>query len=130
MEQSEILEGNKLIADFMKWQHHENVSYDNHEMSQLKYYLSWDWLMPVIEKISKMPIIGATEQSDTCYPRTFGMLQDDTGLPMFRFNCCCLYVGGTLIEAAWIAVVEFIKAEIQMSSQLVDEKCGKGQNIA
>ena len=77
----------------------------------MKYHASWDWLMPIIEKISKVPVIGATENSDTCYPRTFGMLQDDTGLPMFRFNCCCLYVGSTLIEAAWIAVVEFIKSE-------------------
>lgn len=109
MEQNELLQGNKLIADFMGWQHHEDSKYDECEMAKLKYHLSWDSLMPVIEKISKVPVIGATEQSDTCYPRTFGMLQDDTGLPMFRFNCCHLYVGGTLIEAAWIAVVEFIK---------------------
>lgn len=125
MELNEIVKGNKLIAEFMgakivdpvgnclrtvkypKVTHGLNV----HNEGNLEYDYSWDWLMPVIEKISKVPVIGATEQSDTCYPRTFGMLQDDTGLPMFRFNCCCLYVGGTLIEAAWIAVVEFIKME-------------------
>jgi hypothetical protein len=128
MEQTEILEGNKLIAEFMggkympytegMFGHFEHfmfpdLQYDENfiKINDLEYYSSWNWLMPVIEKISKIPVIGATEQSDTCYPRTFGMLQDDTGLPMFRFNCCHLYVGATLIEAAWIAVVELIKME-------------------
>lgn len=121
MEQNEILQGNKLIADFMGietkvYTDRPSMIYYSYNgfmntIDQMKYHLSWDWLMPIIEKISKVPVIGATEQSDTCYPRTFGMLQDDTGLPMFRFNCCHLYVGATLIEAAWIAVVEFIKME-------------------
>ena len=177
MEQTEILEGNRLIADFMGLKveliYEDNTVVKGNKMLTAsankiepfvyiqptfmhvapldsktaieemvtqkiwrniqrlsKYHSSWDWLMPVIEKISKVPVIGATEFYDTCYPRTFGMLQDATGLPMFRFNCCALYVGGTLIEAAWIAIVEFIKAEIQTSSPIADEKFGKGQNIA
>jgi hypothetical protein len=117
MKQTEILEGNKLIAKFMDKTFYGRYKINDYgfgtlnEYPPMLYHSSWEWLMPVIEKISKVPIIGATENSDTCYPRTFGMLQDDTGLPMFRFNCCCLYVGATLIEAAWIAVVEFIKSE-------------------
>jgi hypothetical protein len=130
MEQTEINEGNKLIAIFMGADmpscqkdkdgnivsctlvyNEVRVVYIISAFGEFKFHISWDWLMPVIEKISKIPVIEATENSDTCYPRTFGMLQDDTGLPMFRFNCCHLYVGETLIEAAWIAVVEFIKSE-------------------
>ena len=115
MEQTEILEGNKIIAEFMGVKFHPTVEQwktsPGYFSKELEYLTNWNWLMPVIEKISKVQVIGATEQSDTCYPRTFGMLQNDTGLPMFRFNCCHLFVGATLIEAAWIAVVEFIKSE-------------------
>lgn len=117
MKEHEIETGNVLIARFMDKTFYGSYKIKDYgpgtlnEYPPMLYNSSWEWLMPVIEKISHIPVIGATEQSDTCYPRTFGMLQDDTGLPMFRFNCCHLFVGATLIEAAWIAVVEFIKME-------------------
>ena len=44
-------ESNRLIAEFMGWQHHENAEYDEHEMANLKYDTSFDWLIPVVEKI-------------------------------------------------------------------------------
>ena len=47
-------EGNELIAGFMNWQHHEDPKYHNHEMANLKYHTSWDWLMPVVEKIDSL----------------------------------------------------------------------------
>ena len=60
-------EKNKLIAEFMgfvyKWQPKHNYfcrpehSMENNEFSyaidDLKYHSSWDWLMPVVEKIEK-----------------------------------------------------------------------------
>ena len=50
MEQKQIIEGNKIIAEFMgKTRRYETtieIFYDN-----LKYHSSWDWLMPVVEKI-------------------------------------------------------------------------------
>ena len=46
--------GNKLIAEFMGWKHHEDKSYDEYEMNNLKYHTSWDWLMPVVEKIESI----------------------------------------------------------------------------
>ncbi len=46
--------GNKLIAEFMGWVHHEDPNYDDHEMKSLKYNSSWDWLMPVVEKIDEV----------------------------------------------------------------------------
>jgi len=51
---------NKLIAEFMGCTHPfneitdatlYNVSHGTFELSELRYDVSWDWLMPVIEKI-------------------------------------------------------------------------------
>lgn len=67
-------------------------------------YESWERLMPVIEKISKIP----TGDGDHFFPRTFGMMDAD-GHPLFRFNRFQVFTAGTLIEAAYAAVVEFIK---------------------
>lgn len=65
MSEQEILECNKLIAEFMGgilksnrfeipkeyiWIPFENLC----KISNLKYNSSWDWLMPVVSKISKM----------------------------------------------------------------------------
>jgi hypothetical protein len=54
-------ENNKLIAEFMGMQHTDIGWYDNEETLQLqnntfdelKYHTSWDWLMPVVEKIEE-----------------------------------------------------------------------------
>lgn len=39
------MENNKLIAEFMGW--------DN-GIIELKFHASWDWLMPVVEKIEQV----------------------------------------------------------------------------
>lgn len=113
------IEGNKLIALFMgatisdkgivllkEW-------HDNHkfcEVSDLKYHSSWDWLMPVVEKITRIPLPYKQDdgRQDTHWPRTFGML-DEWGNPMFRFNCGKLFTADTLIEATYKAIVDFIE---------------------
>jgi hypothetical protein len=46
----QIEEGNRLIADFMEWQHHPDKQYDEYEMAGLKYHTSWDWLIPACYK--------------------------------------------------------------------------------
>lgn len=59
MEQKEILEGNKLIAEFMnakqdqykQWFGH--IGYMGTQVRDFKYNSSWDWIMPVIEKITE-----------------------------------------------------------------------------
>lgn len=57
MTQEEIIEGNKLIAEFMGLHFHKIGWVDkyhidgNYECERLDYYGSWDWLMPVVEKI-------------------------------------------------------------------------------
>lgn len=44
---------NKLIAEFMGVDQ-VDIDYAINEHGQLKYHLSWDWLMPVIEKIESL----------------------------------------------------------------------------
>lgn len=54
-------ESNKLIADFMGLstveKHGELLWADWDGLHSTKYHTSWDWLMPVIEKIESIPIV-------------------------------------------------------------------------
>jgi len=55
------MKGNKLIAEFMGMQHTDIGWYDNEEALKLKdntfdklnFHTSWDWLMPVVGKITR-----------------------------------------------------------------------------
>lgn len=88
---------------------------------KLKYHLAWDWLMPVIEKISKTRLLNAlgnesTDPQDVCYPRTFGMPSEDGTRVMFRFNGYVSHEAETLIEAAYLAVVDFIDTTFEKNN--------------
>lgn len=78
------------------------------DIDELKYNTSWDWLMPVVEKICKIDYGDDIGPNGMVYPRTFGML-DPEGNFLFRFNRQQLYAEKTLIAATHKAVVEFIK---------------------
>ena len=64
MEKQDIIDNNKLIAEFMELEKSDNVyrkvEYINNEKIvsnflhpvNMRYYFSWDWLMPVIIKIA------------------------------------------------------------------------------
>lgn len=118
-----VSEGNRLIAEFDGWyqkERHppgifskENPYYRNNgkeaaSVHGFKYHSSWDWLMPVVEKIANYQFTGSEMEADYSYPRTFGM-KDSNGNMMFRFNRGPLFSARTLIEATWLAVVEFIQ---------------------
>ena len=123
MNLTEIPEGNKLIAEFMELGMSDSYGYfyvklvDRIEMYnqfQFMYHLSWDWLMPVVEKIERL-------------------YETETSLPMFEINShYCKFAltyphkykafitgcyrsspeeikANSKIEAAWIVAVEFIK---------------------
>lgn len=127
MTQNEIIEGNRIIAKFMgakedyypkelpnwfecfgKWE-------DN--LLKFEYHSSFDFIMPVVEKISKIEFHREMEDNGgeepeliiyTHYPRTFGMLNKE-GKPMVRLNSCALFEADTLIEATYLAVVDFCR---------------------
>ena len=76
MSNTSVIEGNKLIAEFMgaKWLFQDDAIYhrygwfyelDNtptkwtslwHDNEHLQYHSSWDWLMPVVEKINALQV--------------------------------------------------------------------------
>lgn len=107
MEDKEILESNNLIAEFMGdnfiIEDLKNRQMHCYGTKKLEYHSSWDWLMPVVEKISEFKY----EDGDTAYPRTFGVIED--GKKMFRLNRHQLFRCDTLIEATWLSVVNFIR---------------------
>jgi len=49
MSENEIIEGNRLIANFLGFQYNSQKTYLNQ-----KYHSSWDWLMPVVNKIENI----------------------------------------------------------------------------
>ena len=53
MSKEEILKGNKLIASFMDID--DSIPHDHQGM--YLYHSSWDWLMPVVEKIESLGYI-------------------------------------------------------------------------
>ena len=69
--------------------------YDPLRVEHLNYHASWDWLMPVVDKIERI------KNSDDYEVDIFGNCCDIGG----RFEA----IGKTKIEATYKAVIEFIK---------------------
>jgi len=115
---TEILTGNKLIAEFMGMGYTPgyynlmspyygftmvNRTRTSCNADELQFHISWDWLMPVVEKI-------INDQSSECQftgegylPKiTFSMLNDSKHSFSGESET-------NLIEATWIGVVDFIK---------------------
>ena len=119
MKQEEILEGNKLIAKFMGHERKESVSvwvrythwtiepFGYFDDSDLRYHLSFDWLMPVISKIEKCGCIVEINYSLCCMCRicviapndqkSFNIINDDNDTLK------------TPIDAVYASVTDFIK---------------------
>lgn len=118
---TEITEGNKLIAEFMGYESDEtHVRKDDekrtrHLITELKYHTSWDWLMPVVEKIEKIKPkkdgdVGMliSIESNLCKIELGGQqipYEDYTENMEFE----CWEQGETKIQATWQAVTKFIK---------------------
>lgn len=96
MEPNEITEVNKLIAEFMGWKIQKRHDPNCKNPDTLKwehnpvflYNSSWDWLMPVVDKVSE---ISATQQKEN-------------NLQLWMFLTAD-------IENVWAKVVEFIKRQ-------------------
>lgn len=100
-------ESNRMIDNYMgeTWQSYPLLQHLNNR----PYQSSWDYLMPVVEKIS----LHTYEDGEPAYPRTFGMpftdgLIDSKPSIMVRFNRQQVFHGETLIEATYAAVIAFL----------------------
>lgn len=71
MDQKQIAENNALIAKFMGLDvGHDNFIPINGVWTKIKYHSSWDWLMPVIDKIEAVEM---DEGYWSAYPFSFDM---------------------------------------------------------
>jgi hypothetical protein len=114
---------NEIIAEFMGLKREDHSQLYNNPTGltydrcpSAMYDKSWDWLMPVVEKIATY-VYESYESSngyknitehDRAYTRTFGMI-DNEGKWMVRINRMVLEQEDTLIKATYQAVVDFIK---------------------
>jgi hypothetical protein len=101
METNKIIEGNRLIAEFMgsfenprdkEWMIY-NPSGQPRKKDDALYHSSFDWLIPVVEKIEKNTNNQITILGTTCKINNF----------------IHVYMCNSKIEATWLACVEFIK---------------------
>lgn len=100
-----ILEGNKLIAAFME-HYHINDGYYRvtpqkcYHLEELQYHSSWDWLMPVIEKIDQtyeVSIIG-----NECEIAENG----------YEWKSICKSSSESKIDAVYQTIVKFIQNHV------------------
>ena len=118
MTPQEILEGNKLLAEFIGYEkssedkdfifykhpdgkgiviqsQHDCKVFHTHELMEIKgfiFHRSWDWLMPVVEKIAKLDISSENEIGSS---RQYSVVSSSIGM--------------ITIESVWLACVEFAK---------------------
>jgi hypothetical protein len=78
-------------------------------IEHLQFHSSFDWLMPVVEKIAKLKLKYLNDEEEyNPYPTTFSM-PDKEGNLMVRLHAHQLFTAPTLLEATWLAVVDFIQ---------------------
>lgn len=105
---SVIERDNQMLAEFM------GLTYQTYptlkHLNDYQYHTSWDWLMPVIEKICKLKIGDGKTYVDYAYPRTFGTRSEEEPHElMVRLNGFFIHRNESLIKGTYSAVVEFIK---------------------
>ena len=107
------MKDNKLIAEFwgMVLGDDGTMYYDDAEnffpptpTDKLKFHISWDWLMPVVEKI-ECTTIDNNDNSDNF----FNVMIEVFECNINGGNICICENGNTKLEATYKAVVEFIK---------------------
>lgn len=103
-----IKESNRLIAEFMNWEaRHEAFPFtmSSEFLDLLKYHSSWDWLMPVVEKIIK------EYRTDFCLE--FGMISSRETFEAFIGSDGSYRSDGdditSPIKATYEAVIAFIE---------------------
>ena len=104
----EILEGNKLIAEFLGQEAITGRIADE----QRKFHTSWDWLMPVVEKIEKLGYhvdINCYLGEQRCMIWE-GTPQGDGGkFPNYIADTEKDWNSDTKIQTTWLSVIQFIQ---------------------
>lgn len=121
METKDIIENNKLIASFMGAKDHEysslnlskeltfvpfhgvvrNDTIETGKGTIMKYHKSWDWLMPVVEKIESLDFVVQIHLG-SCFIKT----QDQ--FIAFKGKYVAKSQGKIKIDNVYNAVIEFI----------------------
>ena len=136
IQEQQIIEGNKLIAEFMGGERHwlngmkepftDDTIWGYYDVgvnitstysgrpialvNDLKYHTSWDWLMPVVEKIESlgyMTIIGA----NAAFGGHYMNIMTGIKLPNDTFENPTKFMGSedTKIATIYSAILQFIK---------------------
>lgn len=120
-----ILEGNKLIAEFMGYKFKKGDTLNGYRgvfrhpdkspfvldlncPFHAKYHSSWTWLMPVVEKIQNIEITPPPNYRGYRFEIVVGGYVEISGFPMPRI-LVNVSNEGSLINAIYKAVLQFIK---------------------
>jgi hypothetical protein len=108
-------EGNGLIAEFMGVKN----EYKWHGQYARDYHSSWDFIMPVIEKIESLELKGIEQDKEVIYQFTISIENNQClihrdFLPQYwgtETDFLNLYDCHKInkIESVWLAIIEFIK---------------------
>ena len=124
-----VVSGSALIADFLGWEKYEdgttykfpnlypmhniddkeNTGWVSEQISNAEFHTRWDWLMPVLEKLCRKEIGDGITYVKYATPRTFEMLNEETGQIMVRLEGFQLQQADTLIEATFLAIVDVLQ---------------------
>ena len=94
------MESNRIIAEFMGWkpnEHHWCLNGDK----DLQYDTSWDWLMPVVEKIEALKYRVEISHNGC-------LIESHKDLDTARMNSGIGEIEPTKLKATYKAVVGFI----------------------
>lgn len=121
MNKEQVIEGNKLVAEFMGLKFDESKTDDHKFYTESnqgtwtskryvnpKYHSSWDWLMPVVDKIIDTDITAAPQWTGyrvEIVPRGYVKI---SGFPMPTITTN-VSIEGSLINAVYKAVIQFIQ---------------------
>ncbi len=121
MEEQKIIEGNKLIAEFMgaeclspktkfsyfdfgnDWSENEGIFQQKIHIRMLKYHSSWDWLMPVVEKVRDKNCIVSIWFNRQLNTNNTTIANFEDGWKKD------INISGVGIESTYKSVIEFIK---------------------
>lgn len=110
MKQEEIIEGNKLIQEFMKVDAFEYDSWKVNQLTEGLYHSSWGWLMPVVSKIMELGYHIVFEMKSNWDESTFSIYNPEYGNELIDpYIAMEDYSPDNLLEYVWFSVVEFIK---------------------